>query len=107
MNNLIKTRRVSVVRYQAETLNFRDRVTANAGTISTSSLAAVDKFVAYCKTHNLWAKLTDVGVFVGNQLAAALVKLKFPVGGDSLLFNSGFIAADYTETGANGGLTSS
>ena|SRR5579884_3769076 len=104
MSIYTRTRRVSITRYNTETLTYRDAIVANAGTISAGSLLAVDAFVTACKANNLWAKLIDCGVFAGDQLAAALVKLVYPNGGQALIVNHGFVAGDYTERGANGGL---
>lgn len=104
MSTFTRMRRVSITRYNPETLTLQANIIANAGTISASSLLAADAFVTACKATNVWAKLLDCGLFIGNQLAAAEVKLVYPVGGQGTLTNHGFVGGDYNETGANGGI---
>lgn len=102
--NFTRSIRSSVTRYNPETWTYQANIIANSGTISSTSLAAVDAFVTACKTANLWSKILDCGVFVGNQLAAALTKLVTD-SGSPYLTNENFVGGDYTETGVNGGLT--
>jgi hypothetical protein len=103
-NVLSMKRRVSVKRYEPETLTYRDAITAAGSSISTSSLDAVELlFVRDCKQAGLWTKLLDVGVFAGANLTAALVKLKHV--GQGSLINNNFVSGDFVETGATGGLT--
>jgi hypothetical protein len=102
--NFLKTLRYIPVKLRnPETLSYRDRVIANGGVISESSLDAVEKFVLDCKNGNIWSKFLDVGVFAGSNLSAALVKLVYQ-GGASVLTNVNFVSGDYAETGSNGGL---
>jgi hypothetical protein len=104
MNLLKQIRYIPARSYSAEAINYRDRVLANGGTISDTTLAAVDKFVLDCKGAGVWDKLLDVGVLAGGNLSAAMVKLVYPGGAPSVLTNVNFVAGDYVETGANGGL---
>ena len=99
-------KRIPVKLYNPETLLYRDRVIANSGTISDASLDAVEKFVQDCKNAMIWDKLLEVGVFAGNNLAAALAKLVVGPGATAALTNVNFIAGDYAETGSSGGLNS-
>jgi hypothetical protein len=96
--------RSSVTRFNAETLTYQANILANSGTISGTSLVAVDNFVTACKAAGVWAKLLDAGVFAGNQLAAALTKLVYVPSGTPYLINHNFTSGDYAETGASGGL---
>lgn len=102
MPNVTMKRRVRVKRYEVEAITYRDAIVAAGATLSDASLDAVNAFVVTCKEKALWAKLLDVGVFAGSNLTAALVKLKHS--GQATLTNNNFIAGDYAETGANGGL---
>lgn len=89
-----------------ETRQFLDRINANGGSIQAASLEAVDIFVRACQSAGIWSKFYDVGVFVGNDLTSALVKLVVGPGGQQTLTNMNFVSGDYTETGATGGLSS-
>ncbi len=95
-------RRIPAKLYHTETLDYRSRLLAAGGTISETSLDYAEKFVQDCKNALLWNKLDEVGLFLGNQLTAALVKLKYTAAG--LLINNNFTAGNYTERGASGGL---
>ncbi len=86
-----------------ETADFARRVTANGGTLSTSTFNAVDALVRALLEANLWGKILDMGIFAGDQLAAAMVKLKYTTG-TGVLVNNNFVAADYVEQGPTGGL---
>lgn len=86
-----------------ETLAYAQRVIANGGTLSTGTFAAVDALVRALLEANLWGKILDMGIFAGDQLAAAMVKLKYATG-SGVLVNNNFVAADYAGQGATGGL---
>ncbi|HYE30556.1 MAG TPA: hypothetical protein VEH27_03945 [Methylomirabilota bacterium] len=101
--NLLKSRPIiSAYQFNPETVDYRDRLVAAGGTISDSSLKAIEKFVRDCKNDLIWDKLLEVGPFAGDNLTAALVKLKHQ--GQSALTNVNFISGDYQERGSNGGL---
>jgi hypothetical protein len=87
-----------------ESLDFFNRIAANGGSVTNSSMTLADTFVRGLLEAGLWPKLLEVGLFIGNNLNAALVKLKYPNGGQGVLVNNNFVAGDYAETGANGGL---
>lgn len=95
---------IPIKRYNPETLDYRDRIIANGGTISDASVDAIEKFVQDCKNALVWDKLLEVAPFAGTNLNAALVKLVYPAGVPGVITNVNFVAGDYTETGANGGL---
>lgn len=86
-----------------ESLDYFQRIVLNGGTISSTSMKAADDFVRALFNANLWWKILDMGLFAGDQLAAAMVKLKYAAG-SGVLVNNNFVAADYVEQGASGGL---
>ena len=67
--------------------------------ISVSDQAAITNFVVAAKAHGYWDKLVDVGPLAGNNLAAALVKLKYPLNASTTVENRNFVEADYSPTG--------
>jgi hypothetical protein len=84
---------------------WRAAISANGGSVGTSFVLEVNRFVLGCKADGVWGKLLDVGLFAGvDNLAAALVKLKTPAGVQRVLTNNNFVSADYTPTGASAGL---
>ncbi|TDH20826.1 hypothetical protein EXU57_20745 [Segetibacter sp. 3557_3] len=78
--------------------DYENRIRLNGGVISASDLQAVNTFVRAAKTNNYWDKIIDLAPLAGQDLNAALVKLKFPVPGTSLIANNGFQPSDYTPT---------
>jgi hypothetical protein len=104
MNLLKSLSYIPIKRYNPETLDYRDRIVANGGTISDASVDAIEKFVEDCKNALIWDKLLEVAPFAGTNLNAALVKLVYPAGVPGVITNVNFVSGDYTETGANGGL---
>jgi len=87
-----------------ETQDYAQRVTASGGTLSNAALNTTDQFVRGLFEAGLWHKLIEIGIFAGDNLNAAIVKLKYRPGGAGSLINNGFVPGDYAETGANGGL---
>jgi hypothetical protein len=102
MLTLTRSRRKSVVRLEPETLTYQAAIAAAGGTMNVAVLKFVDDFVVEAKARGFWDHLTEVGPFCGDNLNAALVKLKH--GGSATLANTGFVGGDYVESGANGGL---
>ena len=103
--NLLKTLNyVPVRQYNPETTDYVLRVIANGGTISNTSIDAIEKFVQDCKNALIWDKLLEVAPFAGTGLNAAMVKLVYPSGAPAVITNVNFVSGDYNETGANGGL---
>lgn len=87
--------RIPVYLYQPETVLYLAAVNSTAGTISTRSLQHVDKFVRDCKEAGVWGKLIEVGVFAGDQLAAAQTKVKYATLPYYTSVN--FVSGDYSE----------
>jgi hypothetical protein len=79
-----------------------ENIRANGGGIQVSSLQAIDLFVRTCKDAGFWGDLMEVYPFCGNDLATAMVKLKYV--SNPLLTAVNMVAADYQETGASGGI---
>lgn len=85
---------------------YANNILLNGGSISLQSLEYVNQFVIGLKTNAIWQNILDMGIFCGNNLNAALVKLKYVSGLSPVnLVNNNFIAGDYVERGATGGLT--
>lgn len=95
---------IPVRRFNPETIDYRDRVLANGGTLSAPTLDAIEKFVQDCKNALLWDKFLEVAPFAGGNLNAALVKLVYPAGVPGVITNVNFVSGDYTETGPTAGL---
>lgn len=87
----------------ADTVKYLQTLTANGGTISTSTIYIINQFIRDLKHYSLWDKIDDMGVFCGTNLAAGLTKLKYNQG-VSLLINHNFVSADFSEGGTAGGL---
>jgi hypothetical protein len=102
MLTLTRSRRKSVVRFEPETLTYQAAIAAAGGTMNVAVLRHVDDFVVEAKARGFWSALIEVGPFCGDNLAAALVKLKHA--GQVTLTNTGFVGGDYVESGVNGGL---
>lgn len=82
-----------------DTLNFSERLLSNGGNINKRTLWGVDNlFIKPLKSSNVWSFLYDVCLYVGDNLAAALTKLKYLPGTQSILTNVNFIEADYSES---------
>jgi len=81
------------------------RIAAAGSSISEDNKAAITTFVVNAKEHGYWNNLLDIGPFAGNDLTAALVKLKAAPGITYALANRGFTPADYSVTGGLKGAT--
>jgi|GEM_PF-2261392 len=77
--------------------DFEERIVANGGTISNSSLVIIDSFVNGCKADGTWDIISQgiVMPFVGNNLAAAVTPLCAPYG--AIVTSYGFVNGDYSE----------
>jgi hypothetical protein len=90
------------------------RVTANGGTFSSTTLAAVSKFCAAIDAAGIRDRFYRLNLFCGNS-DASLNAVRTPLYrapsltgtqfGGTLDTNVNFVAGDYAETGASGGLT--
>jgi hypothetical protein len=94
-----------------EAIDWATRVTANGGTASSTTLAAVSAFCASIDSAGLRDRFYRLSLFCGDQLTAALVPLyraessTAAIRGNATDTNNGpFVEADYAATGANGGL---
>jgi hypothetical protein len=88
--------------YLQETRDYMETIRANGGGIQVATAQAVDNFVRSCIDGGAWPKLAEVYPICGNDLATALVKLKHA--GNPLLTAVNMVAADYQESGVNGGV---
>jgi hypothetical protein len=95
------SRRKLVVREQAERTDYETRILAAESTISAAQIVAVNRFIHDLKAADVWNKIQDMGVFCGDDLTAALVKLKY-TSGDGLLTNVGFTADEFSVEGLTG-----
>ncbi|MGL5922138.1 hypothetical protein [Chroococcidiopsis sp.] len=91
------TKRANRSILQPATQDYRARIIQVGGSINTSSLKAVDNFVKECKIDGIWDLLLDVGVFAGNSLNSALVKLKYIPGKQLNYSNFGYSGGNYSE----------
>lgn len=76
----------------------RARIAAAGGTIGSLHLDALNAYVGDLVASSLWPKLIELWVPLGDQWAAAMVKLKVASGGASALTNSNGVTtaeADY------------
>jgi len=95
-----------------EALNWSLRVASNGGSVSASTLSAVDKLCRAIDAAGIRDRFFRLGIFAGSNLSAALVPLYRGQSlggtqyGNATDTNTNFISANYTEQGASGGLTS-
>jgi len=68
-----------------------------------SDIAAVGRFVKRARENGYWTNLLDVGLLMGENLPAKLLKLKSFNG--SVMTNIGYVAADFTGTNGLQGQT--
>jgi hypothetical protein len=97
-------------RVHHDALDWARRVAANGGSVSQSTLRAVSAFCDAIDRAGIRDRFFRLGIFAGRNLSAALVPLfrgpsltgtQF---GNTTDTNNNFVAGDYTETGASGGL---
>lgn len=97
--------------FHPDAADWRTRVVANGGTVSASTMKAVDTFCKAIATAGLRDRFFRLNLFAGTGLSAALVPLfRGPSLGGTQLgnttdTNTNFVSGDYVETGASGGLT--
>lgn len=82
----------------ADALDYFARIVANGSTISTADKAAVTTFVLAAKANSYWTNLIDCSPLAGNDLTAALTKLKYASYASNNLVNHSFVSGDYTTT---------
>lgn len=72
-------------------------VAAAGGYLPTNQVTALNIFVSALKNLDVWSRITEIGLFLGGNLASAAVKLKYPVASTCVL--NGFAAGDLTSVG--------
>lgn len=87
-----------------DVMTFQTNIRLNGGSISTSSLLAVNTFVLSLKAQNLWTRILDMGVFAGDGLKSALTKLKYDSASTPFMNGVNLVEADYVERGVTGGV---
>lgn len=109
MNPKLLRPRASGVHLEAAA--WRTAVVANGGTVSGSTLSAVDKFCKAIDSAGIRDRFYRLNLFAGTGLNAALVPLyRGPsrtgtqYGNTTDTNNGPFVSGDYAETGASGGL---
>ena len=97
--------------YGLDARDWQSRVSANGGTVSASTMKAVDTFCKAIVTAGLRDRFFRLNLFAGTGLSAALVPLFRGTSlggtqvGNTTDTNVGpFVSGDYVETGATGGL---
>src|SRR4051812_30881778 len=95
---------MNLYRYPLEVRRFYCHVVANGGSVGSSTLDALAKFVSRLQlTGTLWTKLDEIYPLCGRGIASACVKLKFVA--TPFMTNQGFADEDFEEWGPNAGLT--
>ena len=93
-----------------EAIDWATRVSANGGVISTSVIRAVSAFCAEIDRNSLRDRFLRLNLFAGGNLSGALVPLYRSTSfggtgvGNATDTNINFVSADFSETGASGGL---
>jgi hypothetical protein len=93
-----------------EAAGWAARVVTNGGSVSASTLTAVDTFCKAIDTAGIRSKFLRLNLFAGTGLSACLVPLYRGTSqsgtqyGNTTDTNSNFVTGDYTETGTSGGL---
>jgi len=94
-----------------EAADWANRVRANSGSVSGTTLNAVSKFCASISSAGIRDRFYRLNLFCGTGLAACLMPLyRGPslggtqYGGTTDTNNGPFVSGDYTETGTSGGL---
>lgn len=78
-------------------LTYIAAVQAAGGTVTGPQAAALTTFAISTRATGVWAKLQEVGLFLGGTVASAAVKLKFPVAQNCVL--NGVVVGDLTSKG--------
>jgi hypothetical protein len=97
--------------YGLDARDWQSRVVANGGTVSASTMKAVDTFCKTIVTAGIRDRFYRLNLFAGTGLSAALVPLfRGPsLGGtqygNTTDTNNNFVSGDYVETGTGGGIS--
>lgn len=86
-----------------EVQTFHTFIRLSGSSIKSESLQAVDRFVRDCYNAGVWSKLVEVYPFCGDDLTAAMAKLKNFAAAPALTAVN-MVASDYVERGSNGGI---
>jgi hypothetical protein len=95
-----------------EAADWAARVVANSGSVTATTLAAVNAFCRAIDQAGIRGKFVRLNLFCGTGLAACLVPLYRGTSftgtqyGNTTDTNANFVSGDYTETGTGGGLNS-
>jgi hypothetical protein len=93
-----------------EAIDWATRVSANGGTISTTTLRAVSDFCAAIDRSGLRSSMYRLNLFAGGNLSGCLVPLYRSASfggthlGNATDTNANFVSGDFVETGSTGGL---
>ena len=93
-----------------EASDWAARVVSNGGTVSSATLAAVNRFCRAIDTAGMRDRFLRLNLFAGSGLSAALVPLYRgrsyggTTVGNATDTNVNFVSGDYAETGSSGGL---
>lgn len=79
-----------------------DRTAINAAYTPAHVKAAINAFVAGCKTDLIWTKLTEVYLMAGVSFGGLMAKLKYS--SVATLTNTNFVSGDYVGAGSGAGL---
>lgn len=94
---------MNLYRYPLEIRAYAANVLWNGGSVGSSTLNALSKFVNSLKLTPLWTKLDEIYPLCGRGIASACVKLKFV--STPYMTNHLFTDEDFEEWGPNAGLT--
>lgn len=78
-----------------------DRTAINAAYTPAYVKAAINAFVAGCKTDSIWTKLTEVYLLAGVSFGGLMAKLKYS--SVATLTNTNFVSGDYVPAGSGAG----
>jgi len=89
--------------FHPEAADWRSRVVANGGTVSTATVQAVDRFCRSIDANGLRSLMWRVNIMAGDNLSAVLVPLfrsnvSLGVQGNATDENDNFVSGDYTAT---------
>lgn len=89
--------------YDPDALIYFNNIAANGGTISNATKANINTFVLSLKSAGIWDRIVDLCPMAGDQVAAAITKLKYANGGSPYCTNYNFTDGMYSEsTGMTG-----
>jgi hypothetical protein len=104
---------LAAVNFHPDAVSWEQRVLANGGTVSPSTMKAVsDLTIAINAQSGLRASITRLNLFCGDNINACFVPLYLAEAsgaaakGNVTDLNNNFDSGDYVESGPNGGLTS-